>query len=414
MTGKIYVLIGETLKHSWSVPIHHELGCRDYRLYELKAEELEPFLKNNEIGGLNVTIPYKKAVIPCCASIDPYAAAIGSVNTLVPDEDGRLHGFNTDALGLSYIAWRSSISFRGAKAVILGSGGTSLTAQAVARQEKAREVIVVSRSGENNYTNIARHSDADILINTTPVGMYPHNGERPVDLGVFSSLSGVLDVIYNPQRTALLMQAEERGIPHSGGLPMLVAQAVRAEEKFFGKAIPDSEIERIAALLRRDMTNIVLIGMPGSGKTTIGTLLAEISGRETVDIDEEIVRTAGCSIPELFQTIGEEGFRKMETEAVRDAGKQSGKIIMTGGGVVTRQENYAPLHQNGRIYQLERDLALLPVDGRPISQKTPLEELARKRTPLYQAFRDVLVSNNAAPSDAAEMIWRDFNENSGN
>ena len=195
---------------------------------------------------------------------------------------------------------------------------------------------------------------------------------------------------------------------------MLVAQAVRAEEKFFGKTIPDSEIERIAALLRRDMTNIILIGMPGSGKTTIGTLLAELSGRETVDIDEEIVRTAGCSIPELFQTIGEEGFRKMETDTVRNAGKQSGKIIMTGGGVVTRQENYAPLHQNGRIYQLERDLTLLPVDGRPISQKTPLEELARKRTPLYQAFRDVLVSNNAASSDAAEMIWRDFNENSGN
>ena len=414
MTGKIYGLIGETLKHSWSVPIHHELGCEAYRLYELKAEELEPFLKNNEIGGLNVTIPYKKAVIPCCASIDPYAAAIGSVNTLVPDKDGRLHGFNTDALGLSYIARRSGISFRGAKVVILGSGGTSLTAQAVARQEKAREVIVVSRSGENNYTNIARHSDADILINTTPVGMYPHNGEYPIDLNVFSSLSGALDVIYNPQRTALMMQAEERGIPHSGGLPMLVAQAVRAEEKFFGKAIPDSEIERIAALLRRDMTNIILIGMPGSGKTTIGTLLAEISGRETVDIDEEIVRTAGCSIPELFQTIGEEGFRKMETDTVRNAGKQSGKIIMTGGGVVTRQENYAPLHQNGRIYQLERDLSRLPVDGRPISQKTPLEELARKRAPLYQAFRDILVSNNAAPADAAEMIWRDFNENSGN
>ena len=414
MTGKIYGLIGETLKHSWSVPIHHELGCGDYRLYELKAEELEPFLKGNEIGGLNVTIPYKKAVIPCCASIDPYAAAIGSVNTLVPDEDGRIHGFNTDALGLSYIARRSGISFRGAKAVILGSGGTSLTAQAVARQEGAREVIVVSRSGENNYTNIARHSDADILINTTPVGIYPHNGERPIDLSVFPSLSGVLDVIYNPQRTALLMQAEEQGISHSGGLPMLVAQAVRAEEKFFGKAIPDSEIERIADLLRRDMTNIVLIGMPGSGKTTIGTLLAKISGRDTIDIDEEIVKAAGCSIPELFKTIGEEGFRKIETDTVRKAGKESGKIIMTGGGVVTRPENYAPLHQNGRIYQLERALFRLPVDGRPISQKTPVEEIARNRAPLYQAFRDVLVSNNASPEEAAKMIWKDFNENSGN
>ena len=411
---KIFGLIGETLKHSWSVPIHHELGCEAYRLYELKAEELEPFLKENEIGGLNVTIPYKKTVIPCCASIDPYAAAIGSVNTLVPDENGQLHGFNTDALGLSYIARRSSISFRNAKVIILGSGGTSLTARAVARQEGAREIIVVSRSGENNYTNLAHHADADILINTTPVGMYPHNGERPVDLTIFPSLRGVLDVIYNPQRTSLLMQAEAMDIPHSGGLPMLVAQAVRAEEKFFGKAIPDSEIERITAILRRAMTNIILIGMPGSGKTTIGEMLAKMSEREAVDIDEEIVKTTGCSIPELFQTIGEDGFRRMETDAVRKAGKESGKIIMTGGGVVTRPENYAPLHQNGRIYQLERALFRLPVDGRPISQKTPVEEIARNRAPLYQAFRDVLVSNNASPEEAAKMIWKDFNENSGN
>ena len=411
---KIFGLIGETLKHSWSVPIHHELGCEAYRLYELKAEELEPFLKENEIGGLNVTIPYKKTVIPCCASIDPYAAAIGSVNTLVPDENGQLHGFNTDALGLSYIARRSSISFRNAKVIILGSGGTSLTARAVARQEGAREIIVVSRTGENNYANILRHSDSDILINTTPVGMYPNNGERPVDLTIFPSLRGVLDVIYNPQRTALLMQAETMGIPHSGGLPMLVAQAVRAEEKFFGKAIPDSEIERITAILRRAMTNIILIGMPGSGKTTIGEMLAKMSEREAVDIDEEIVKTTGCSIPELFQTIGEDGFRRMETDAVRKAGKESGKIIMTGGGVVTRPENYAPLHQNGRIYQLERALFRLPVDGRPISQKTPVEEIARNRAPLYQAFRDVLVSNNASPEEAAKMIWKDFNENSGN
>ncbi|MBQ6520135.1 MAG: hypothetical protein IJI14_15585 [Anaerolineaceae bacterium] len=411
---KIFGLIGETLKHSWSVPIHHELGCAAYRLYELKADELGPFLSKNDIGGLNVTIPYKKAVIPFCTSVDPYTQAIGSVNTLISDEEGKLHGYNTDALGLSYIARRSSISFKNAKVVILGSGGTSLTARAVARQEGAREIIVISRSGENNYTNIARHADADILINTTPVGMYPHNGECAVDLRSFHNLRGVLDVIYNPQRTALLMQAEELNIPHSGGLPMLVAQAVRAEEKFFGKTIPDSEIERITGKLHAEMTNIILIGMPGSGKTTIGEILAKKSGREAVDIDKEIVKAAGCSIPELFHTIGEEGFRKLESEAVRKAGMESGKIITTGGGVVTRPENYGPLHQNGRIYQLERDLSLLPVDGRPISQKTSAEELFRKRAPMYEAFRDVQVSNNASPEETAEMIWRDFNENSGN
>ena len=414
MTEMIYGLIGETLKHSWSVPIHHALGCEAYQLYELNPDELGTFLRNNSIGGLNVTIPYKKAVIPYCASLDPYAESIGSVNTLVPDAEGKLHGYNTDALGLSYIARRAGISFNGAKVIILGTGGTSLTAQAVARTEGAREIVVVSRSGEVNYQNIDEHCDADILINTTPVGMYPHNGECLVSLAQFDALKGVLDVIYNPAKTELLMQAERAGIPHSGGLPMLVAQAVAAEEKFFGRKIADSEIERITAMLRRDMTNIVLIGMPGSGKTTIGTALAAKTGREMIDIDAEIVKSAGCSIPEIFTRDGEEKFRQLEMEAVREAGKETGKIIMTGGGVVTRSANYAPLHQNGRIYQLERDLSVLPVDGRPISQKTSAAELYRQRAPLYKDFRDVLIDNNGTVAETVEGIWRDFNENTGN
>ena len=414
MAEKIYGLIGETLKHSWSVPIHRALGCDSYQLYELKPEELGGFLNQNQIGGLNVTIPYKKAVIPYCASLDPYAESIGSVNTLVPDSEGQLHGYNTDALGLSYIAKRSGISFREAKVIILGSGGTSLTARTVACTEGAREIIIVSRSGENNYGNISRHADADILINTTPVGMYPRNGECLVDLKAFSALRGVLDVVYNPARTALLLQAEGLGIPHSDGLPMLVAQAVAAEEKFFDRKIEDSEIERITAMLRRDMTNIVLIGMPGSGKSTIGAKLAAKTGREMIDIDAEIVKSAGCSIPEIFSRSGEAEFRKLESEEVRKAGKETGKIIMTGGGVVTRAENYAPLHQNGRIYQLERDLSKLPIDGRPISQKTSAEELYQKRAPLYQTFRDVWIDNNSSINRTVEMIWRDFNENTGN
>lgn len=414
MAEKIYGLIGETLKHSWSVPIHRALGCDSYRLYELKPEELGDFLNQNQIGGLNVTIPYKKAVIPYCASLDPYAESIGSVNTLVPDSEGQLHGYNTDALGLSYIAKRSGISFRNAKVIILGSGGTSLTARAVARTEGAREIIIVSRSGENNYENISHHADADILINTTPVGMYPRNGECLVDLKAFPALRGVLDVVYNPARTALLLHAEGLGIPHSDGLPMLVAQAVAAEEKFFDRKIKDSEIERITAMLRRDMTNIVLIGMPGSGKSTIGAKLAAKTGREMIDIDAEIVKSAGCSIPEIFSRSGEAEFRKLESEEVRKAGKETGKIIMTGGGVITRAENYAPLHQNGRIYQLERDLSKLPIDGRPISQKTSAEELYQKRAPLYQTFRDVCIDNNSSINRTVEMIWRDFNENTGN
>ncbi len=371
----VYGLLGKKLGHSWSVPIHQALGCASYRLIELAEEELGPFLRDHEIGGLNVTIPYKKAVIPYCSELDPYAREIGSVNTLVPDGNGGLRGYNTDALGLSYIAGRSGISFTGAKVVILGSGGTSLTARAVARKEGAREVIVISRSGEDNYGNLSRHYDADILINTTPVGMYPNNGECLARLRDFGQLRGVLDVIYNPLRTALLQQAEELGLPHSCGLPMLVAQAVRAEEKFFGRPIDDEAIERITGKLRRDMMNIVLIGMPGSGKSTVGRLLAEKTGRAVIDIDAEIVKRAGCSIPELFSREGEDFFRGMETEEVIRVGKESGKIIITGGGVVTRQENYAPLYQNGRIYQLDRELSKLPIDGRPVSQKTPAEEL---------------------------------------
>ncbi len=413
MTELLYGLIGETLKHSWSVPIHQALGCDAYRLYELKPEELAGFLTENEIGGLNVTIPYKKAVIPFCSALDPYAEAIGSVNTLVPDGKGGLRGYNTDAIGLSYIAKRSGISFRDAKVVILGTGGTSLTAQAVVKREGAKELIVVSRTGDNNYENLSRNFDADILINTTPVGMFPHNGECLVDLKPFNRLKGVLDVVYNPLRTALLLQAEELSIPNSNGLPMLVAQAVAAEEHFFGQKISDSEIERITVQLMREMQNIVLIGMPGSGKSTVGKALAEKTGREMVDIDAEIVRTAACSIPELFRDRGETVFRQLETETVLQAGKETGKIIITGGGVVTRPENYAPLHQNGRIYQLERDLDLLPIDGRPVSQKTSVRELYEKRTPMYASFRDVLIDNNADIDNAVGAIWRDYCENTG-
>ena len=406
----VYGLIGETLKHSWSVPIHQALGCDPYRLYELKPEDLAPFLTGNEIGGLNVTIPYKKAVIPFCSSLDPYAEAIGSVNTLVPDGSGGLRGYNTDAVGLSYIAKRSGISFRDAKVVILGTGGTSLTAQAVVKREGAAELVIVSRTGGNNYENLSRHYDADVLINTTPVGMYPHNGECLVDLKAFSKLKGVLDVVYNPLRTALLLQAEKLELPHSNGLPMLVAQAVAAEEHFFGKKIADSEIERITAQLMREMRNIVLIGMPGSGKSTVGKALAERTGREMIDIDAEIVRTAGCSIPELFRDRGEEVFREMETAEIIRAGKETGKIIITGGGVVTRDRNYGPLHQNGWICQLGRDLELLPIDGRPISQKTPAAELYRQRAPLYAAFRDALIENNKTVDAAVNDVWEGFCE----
>ena len=413
MTEKIYGLLGRKLGHSWSVPIHTALGCQGYRLIELEPEELEGFLSQPNIGGLNVTIPYKRDVMPFCDVIDPMAQAIGSVNTLTRRADGKLYAFNTDAAGFCWMAERAGISFAGKKTVVLGSGGASLTAVACAKKLGAREVVVISRSGEHNYDNLGRHADADIVVNTTPVGMYPNNGAAAVDLTAFPKCSGVLDVVYNPRRTALLLQAEELGIPCSDGLPMLVAQAKAAEEHFFDKSIPDSENERILAQLRRECTNIVLIGMPGCGKTTVGQALAKLTGQEAVDVDQRIVARAGCSIPEIFARDGEAAFRALEREETAEAGKLSGKIILTGGGVIMDQRNYGPLHQNGRIYHLIRDLDILPTDGRPVSQSTDLHALWERRAPFYARFRDAAIENSGTVEETAAAIWRDFCENSG-
>ena len=413
MEQKIYGLLGRKLGHSWSGPIHAALGCADYRLIELEPEALPDFLAQPNIGGLNVTIPYKRDVMPFCDVIDPLAQAIGSVNTLTRRSDGKLYAYNTDAAGFRWMAERAGIQLSGRKVVILGSGGASLTAQAVSRELGAREVVVVSRSGENNYENLSHHADAEIVVNTTPVGMYPNTGISPVDLTFFPHCLGVLDVIYNPRRTALLLQAEELGIPCSDGLPMLVAQAKAAEEHFFETSIPDNENERILAMLRQDATNIILIGMPGCGKSSVGEALEQLTGREAIDIDVEIVARAGRSIPEIFAAEGEAAFRELERQVTQEAGKRSGKIILTGGGVVKDPRNYASLHQNGRIYHLLRDLQALPTDGRPLSQGADLSRMWEERAPLYARFRDTVVENSGTIEDAAQAIWRDFCENSG-
>lgn len=408
MGEKVYGLLGRKLGHSWSVPIHAALGCAGYRLYELEPEKLAAFLRRTDIGGLNVTIPYKRDVMPLCDEIDPAAADIGSVNTLVRGADGKLRGYNTDIDGFCYMARRAGIGFAGKKVVVLGSGGASLTAQAAARREGAQEITVISRSGPDNYDNLSRHADAEIVVNTTPVGMYPGNGAAPVDLSAFPRCEGVLDVIYNPRRTALLLQAEALGIPCCDGLPMLVAQAKTAEERFFGKPISDEENERILSQLRREMGNIVLIGMPGSGKSSIGQLLADLTGREAVDIDQKIADRAGCSIPEIFAQGGETAFRALEREETAKAGALTGKILLTGGGVVKTPENYGALRQNGRVYHLLRDLNVLPTDGRPLSQGADLAAMWRQREPLYRAFRDVSMDNNGPAAETAQAIWRDF------
>ena len=402
-----YGLLGERLGHSFSPQIHRDLAGYDYQLLPTPPEAVEDLFARRAFQGLNVTIPYKRTVMPLCDEIDPRAAAIGAVNTVV-NQNGRLTGYNTDIDGFLYMARRAGVDMAGKKVVILGSGGTSRTARAAAGELGAREIVTVSRHGEDNYQNLSRHADAQVLVNTTPVGMYPNWGQSPVSLESFPALEGVLDVVYNPLRTALLLQAEERGLPCSCGLPMLVAQAKRAAELFTGQNIDDSRAEAVLHGLRGQLTSIVLIGMPGCGKTTVGRALAEKLGRTFVDLDEEIVRRAGTSIPEIFAREGEAGFRERESALVREFGERTGLVVSTGGGVVTRRENYIPLKQNGLLLHLRRDPAALPTDGRPLSQATAPEELWRRRAPLYAAFADGEIDNNGPLAGTLEQIEKEM------
>lgn len=340
---------------------------------------------------MNVTIPYKKAVIPYCKALSPAAARIGSVNTLVRRADG-WYGDNTDYDGFCYMARDFAIA--GKKALVLGNGGVSLTVQQALRDLGAREAVVISRRGPDNYQNLARHADAQIIANATPVGMYPNNGASPLDLAGFPRLEGVLDLIYNPARTALLLQAERRGIACNGGLEMLVAQAKRAAELFTGRAIADSEIERITRSLAGQMQNIVLIGMPGCGKTTLGKALADRLGRPFYDADAVLEQRTGRSIPEIFRCDGEAAFRALETQTLAELGKGSGAVIATGGGCVTRPENAPLLRQNGRVVWVKRPLDRLPVSGRPISQQMSAAAIYAQRRDRYAAFAAYTVEND--------------------
>ena len=386
-----YGLLGEKLGHSYSPQIHAQLASYPYDLYEVAPERLDAFLRTTELAGMNVTIPYKKAVIPYCKALSPAAARIGSVNTLVRRADG-WYGDNTDYDGFCYMARDFAIA--GKKALVLGNGGVSLTVQQALRDLGAREAVVISRRGPDNYQNLARHADAQIIANATPVGMYPNNGASPLDLAGFPRLEGVLDLIYNPARTALLLQAERRGIACNGGLEMLVAQAKRAAELFTGRAIADSEIERITRSLAGQMQNIVLIGMPGCGKTTLGKALADRLGRPFYDADAVLEQRTGRSIPEIFHCDGEAAFRALETQTLAELGKGSGAVIATGGGCVTRPENAPLLRQNGRVVWVKRPLDRLPVSGRPISQRMSAAAIYAQRRDRYAAFAAYTVEND--------------------
>ena len=400
-------LLGRKLGHSYSPAIHAFLGDYSYQLFEKEPEELPDFLRNGDFDAINVTIPYKKDVIPYLDELSPVAKKLGAVNTVVRRTDGSLIGHNTDYYGFRSMLARSGLDCRSKKVLVLGSGGASATVCAVL-EEAGANVVVISRTGENNYGNLHLHADAAILVNTTPVGMYPNVGESTVELESFPGLEGVLDIIYNPARTKLLLDAEEKGLVTMNGLWMLVAQAKEASEWFTGNKLDDSLITAIHAKLRRRMENYILIGMPGCGKSTIAAHLAKLTRREdkVVDADAMIEKLAGKTIPEIFAEDGEAGFRTLETQVLGELGRQSGLIIATGGGCVTKPENYPLLHQNGILIWLQRDTSLLPTEGRPLSQQNRLEDLYRLRKPLYEAFADCTVRNDRPPEEIALEITK--------
>jgi shikimate dehydrogenase len=395
-------LLGKTLGHSFSPQIHALFGDYEYLLYEKNEEELGEFLLRGEWDGLNVTIPYKQAVMPYCDEISPEARKIGSVNTLVR-RDGKIYGYNTDIAGFEAMLDLAGTDAAGKKALVLGSGGASKTA-VFALNKRGADVVVISRGGENNYSNLDKNADAALIVNATPVGMYPNTEDRPLDLSAFPRCTAALDLIYNPARTRFLLQAEELGIKGVNGLLMLVEQAAEASGLFTGNAVSRELRQSVYRKIAGQMQNIILIGMPGCGKTTVGRLIAEATGRELIDLDSAIEAAAGKTIPEIFALGGEEEFRRLETEEVRRAAKRSGLVIATGGGVVTREENYPLLHANGTIFFLDRDISSLPIEGRPLSASKGVNRLAAERMPLYEKWCDHKIIPASAEAAAREII----------
>lgn len=403
---KSYGLLGEKLSHSFSPQIHKMLGGYDYKLFEVKPESLGDFLRSGSFDGINVTIPYKKAVIPYCDELSELSILTGSVNTIVRRPDGSLFGDNTDCTGFGAMIDREKIPL-GKKALILGNGGVAPSIREVLSSRGVSEIVTVSRSGENNYVNLYKHRDASLIVNATPVGMYPDNYGKIVELTDFPDCRGVVDVVYNPLNTRLVLDAKSLGIPSCAGLYMLVSQAARSCELFTGESISVERVDEVYITLKSQLENVILIGMPGCGKTTTAKALGALTGRCVIDCDDQIVRRFGMSIPEFFEKFGVSRFREAETEVLSDICRQSGAVISCGGGVVMREVNRDLLRQNGRIVYLERDVFSLPTEGRPISQSVSLQKLADMRLPLYNKWCDFKLS---APSeyDAARMIKERF------
>ena len=396
-----YGVIGEKLGHSYSCQVHRALGNPDYVLKEIAPDALGDFLRARDFAGLNVAIPYKQAVIPYVDALTDTAREVGAVNTLYFDASGALWGDNTDVYG--FCTMLEGIDVRGKKALVLGSGGTSHTACYALRALGAGDCIVVSRRGAVNYENVySLHVDAEVIVNATPVGMFPNNGARPIDIRRFPRLCAVADVIYNPARTALLQDADALGIPRAGGLSMLVAQAARSVERFSGRALGEEAwrgaLRQVAASLR----GVALVGMPGCGKSTIAQAVAQELGRACVDLDAEIEREAGKSIPEIFAQDGEEAFRAAETRAARQFSRENA-VLATGGGCVLRAENAQALRANSLVVWLKRAIDQLPREGRPLSVGN-LYEMEQKRAPYYLAASDVQIENQGSVEEVAAAV----------
>lgn len=414
-----YGCIGEKLGHSFSKEIHNALADYDYSLKELKPQELPEFFSRRDFKAINVTIPYKQDVIEHLDWISDEARAINAVNTIV-NKDGKLYGFNTDYYGLKALIERENVSLENKKVVVLGSGGTSNTAFAVAKDMNSKEVLKVSRTSREGYITYEelyeKHNDCEVVINTTPCGMFPKINVSAVDLNKLPDVTAVFDAVYNPLKSKIILDAKKKNITAVGGLYMLVSQAAFAVEKFIDAPVDSEKVDKIFQSLYKDKMNIVLIGMPSSGKTTVGKAISEKLCKDFTDSDEGIVRSAGKSIPDIFACYGESIFRSIEKEVIKTLSMKNSQIISTGGGVILNDENIEVLKGNGRVYFLDRPLEkLVTTSDRPLSSnRSDLEKRYRERYELYKRAADVVIDGSGTVDEVAKLIEDDYYEYSCN